>query len=182
MLDEGYNHPESMSQYEWSVLAKDGLVHANAPEVVGSQLRLGEKPTNPKDACGVLKSPLSYVSLPVLFEVGLGMLEGGYKYGRHNYRTIGVRASIYFDATMRHLSSWWEGEDFDPDSRAKIHHLSKAIASLTVMRDAIINDMWEDDRPPRPPAGWMEAFNAEVKKLNEQYPNPKPPHTEKGRP
>jgi hypothetical protein len=33
------------------------------------------------------------VSAPVLAEVGLGMLEGGHKYGRHNYRAIGVRAT-----------------------------------------------------------------------------------------
>lgn len=136
------------------------------------------KPSNPKDRCGVDKAPLSYVSMPVMFEVGLGMLEGGYKYGRHNYRVVGARASIYFDATMRHLAAWWEGEDYDPNSSAKLHHLSKAIASLAVMRDAIINDMWTDDRPPHPPEGWLDRYNQEVKKLNEQYPDPLPPHTE----
>jgi hypothetical protein len=56
------------------------------------------------------------VSAPVLAEVGLGMLEGGHKYGRHNYRAIGVRTSIYYDAAMRHLTAWWEGEDIDAES------------------------------------------------------------------
>lgn len=136
------------------------------------------KPSNPKDHRGVNKASLSYVSMPVLYEVGLGMLEGGYKYGRHNYRVVGVRASIYFDAAMRHLAAWWEGEDYDPDSSAKLHHLSKAIASLVVMRDAIINEMWTDDRPPRPVKGWLDRCNQEVRKLNEQYPDPLSPCTE----
>jgi hypothetical protein len=138
----------------------------------------GWKDTNPKDQCGVLKAPLSYVSMPVFFEVGLGMLEGGLKYGRHNYRAIGVRASVYFDATMRHLAAWWEGEDFDPDSYANLSHITKAIASLTVLRDAMIQDKWTDDRPPRSKVNWA-SLNAGVKKLLAQYPKPVPPYTEK---
>ena len=139
----------------------------------------GIKDTNPKDACGVLKAPLSYVSMPVMFEVGLGMLEGGHKYGRHNYRAIGVRASIYFDATMRHLASWWAGEDLDPDSKAALSHITKAIASLTVLRDAMIQDKWTDDRPPKSKVNW-DALHLATKVLNEQYPNPVQSYTELG--
>lgn len=74
------------------------------------------KPTNPKDAFGIKKASLSCVSSPVLMELGIAMQEGACKYGRHNYRVIGVRGSVYYDATLRHLMSWWEGEDIDPDS------------------------------------------------------------------
>jgi hypothetical protein len=75
------------------------------------------------------------------------MLEGAAKYGRHNYRGVGVRASVYFDATMRHLIAWWEGEDVDPDSQ--LSHVTKALVSLAVLRDAMMQSKCEDDRPPR---------------------------------
>lgn len=105
------------------------------------------KDTNPKDAIGISKAPMSTVSAAVLAEVGVAMLEGASKYGRHNYRAAGVRGSVYYDATMRHLMSWWEGEDTDPDSG--MSHVTKAITSLVVLRDAMIQGMCTDDRPPR---------------------------------
>lgn len=107
----------------------------------------GVKDTNPKDAIGISKAPMSTVSAAVLAEVGVAMLEGASKYGRHNYRAAGVRSSVYYDAAMRHLMAWWEGEDTDPDSG--MSHITKAITSLVVLRDAMIQDMCTDDRPPR---------------------------------
>jgi len=104
------------------------------------------KPSNPKDAIGIRKAPLSVVPMNVVAEIGVGMLEGASKYGRHNYRAVGVRGSVYFDATMRHLIAWWEGEDLDPDS--DMSHITKALCSLVVLRDAQLQDMCTDDRPP----------------------------------
>ena len=105
------------------------------------------KDTNPKDAIGIRKAPMSTVPGNVIAEIGVAMLEGASKYGRHNYRAAGVRASVYYDAAMRHLISWWEGEDIDPDSG--MSHITKLLACMTVLRDAMHQDMWEDDRPPR---------------------------------
>ncbi len=110
------------------------------------------KNINPKDLIGSSKPALSTVPCPVLFEIGAAMSEGQ-KYGRHNYRVAPIRASIYYDAAMRHLMRWWEGEDMDPDS--KLHHLSKAMATLVVCRDAQMSGMIVDDRPPRPPSDWF---------------------------
>ena len=107
----------------------------------------GAKPSNPKDIVGIHKAPMSTVSAAVLAEVGVAMLEGAAKYGRHNYRAVGVRSSVYYDGTMRHLMDWWEGTDIDPDSG--MHHITKAITSLIVLRDAMIQGMCTDDRPPR---------------------------------
>lgn len=133
------------------------------------------KTTNPKDALGIKKVPFSTISWPVLAELGVAMLEGALKYGRHNYRTIGVRASVYVDAANRHLASYWEGEDIDPDSG--LSHITKAIASLVVLRDAMINDKFTDDRPPRPPAEWMGKLNEAVGALLVKYPDPVKPYT-----
>lgn len=137
---------------------------------------MAKKDTNPKDAVGVKKAILSTVSVPVILELGLAMLEGALKYGRHNYRVSGVRASVYYDACMRHMGAWWEGEDTDPDSG--LNHVTKAIASLTVLRDAMINDCWVDDRPPRAPEGWLTELNAKAAALIEKYPDPVAAYTE----
>lgn len=124
------------------------------------------KPTNPKDAVGVAKAPLSTVPANVLAEIGVAMLEGALKYGRHNYRQAGVRASVYYDALMRHIMAWWEGEDIDPDSG--VPHIVKAIATLVVLRDADFRGMLEDDRPPRTEPFYPD-LNQLVEQLKERY-------------
>lgn len=136
------------------------------------------KPSNPKDNFGIRKAPMSTISAPVLMELGVAMKEGACKYGRHNYRVIGVRASVYYDATMRHMMSWWEGEDIDPDSA--LSHITKAIASLVVLRDAMMRGNWEDDRPPLTGAGWMTVLNEKTAALAEKYPASVPPYTQIG--
>jgi hypothetical protein len=129
------------------------------------------KYSNPKDAVGIKKVPASVVSRPVLGEIALGMLEGALKYGRHNYRAIGVRASVYYDAAHRHLDAWWEGEDTDPDSG--LSHVTKAICTLVVLRDAMLRQKCEDDRPPAAEPGWVAELNAKAAALVEKYPEPK---------
>ncbi len=133
------------------------------------------KDTNPKDAIGIRKIPTSTRSAAVDAEVGVGMMEGGMKYGRHNYRVAGVRSSVYYDATMRHLTRWWEGEDIDPDSG--LSHITKAICSLYVLRDAMINEMVTDDRPPASSTQFWADLQEKVDALLEKYPDPVPPFT-----
>lgn len=137
------------------------------------------KDTNPKDAVGTKKAPISTVPSGIIMELGLAMLEGARKYGRHNYRVAGVRASVYYDAAGRHLLAWWEGEDIDPDSG--LPHLSKAMATLAVLRDAQMNDMCTDDRPPAMKKGWLAKLNALAAAIIEKYPEPKEPFTEQQR-
>lgn len=131
------------------------------------------KPSNPKDIVGVRKAPMSTVSAPVLAEVGVAMLEGACKYGRHNYRAVGVRSSVYYDATMRHLMVWWEGEDIDPDSG--MSHITKAITSLVVLRDAMIQGKVEDDRPPASPE-FYSALNGLAAAIIERHSDKAPKH------
>jgi len=110
---------------------------------------------NPKDTIGSKKLPFSALPWAVIAEVAAGMGEGAIKYGKHNYETVGVRHSIYFDATLRHLIADFLGEDIDPDSG--VSHISKAIASLCVLRDAQMYGKCTDDRPPAPPADQLAA-------------------------
>lgn len=104
------------------------------------------------------------------------MLEGALKYGRHNYRIFGVRASTYIDAAGRHMDDFWEGTDIDPVSG--VHHISKAIASLVVLRDAMLMGLWTDDRPPRSEEGWIDKLNTQAETLINKYPTPKKPYTQ----
>jgi hypothetical protein len=140
---------------------------------------LNKKDTNPKDAVGIKKVPRSTVSAPVLAEVGVAMLEGARKYGRHNYRISKVRSSVYYDAAVRHLDQWWEGEDTDPDSG--LSHITKAITSLVVLRDAMIQDKFVDDRPPKSPDGWMRDLQSIVDNIFEKYPEAKEAYTEENK-
>ena len=136
------------------------------------------KESNPKDRIGVTKVPFSVIPSQVMAEVGVAMLEGGFKYGVSNYRDAGVRATVYYDATLRHLTSWLEGEDIDPDSG--LSHITKAITSLIVLRDGMKNDLWVDDRPIKVSnPNWMQELNQKVKALIEKYPDPKEPFTQK---
>lgn len=130
------------------------------------------KDTNPKDAIGSKKWPLSFIPAIVAAEVGAGMLEGGCKYSAFNYREAGVRFTVYYDACRRHLDKFIEGEDIDPDSG--LSHITKAICSLMVLRDSMIRGNWVDDRPPKiDPAEW-DRVQKIVDELLARYPDPKP--------
>ena len=140
---------------------------------------MNKKDTNPKDAVGTRKVPISTVPCAVMLEVGLAMLEGARKYGRHNYRAAGVRASVYYDAVVgRHIMPWWEGQDIDPDSG--LSHITKAIAALAVLRDSMISGNWIDDRPIRNLID-LTGLNAKASEIIDRYPDAKAPFTEVGR-
>jgi hypothetical protein len=101
-------------------------------------------------------------------------MEGARKYGSHNYRDVGVRVSVYYDAAMRHLGAFWEGEDIDPDSG--LPHIIKAMACLLVLRDSQLMGNCEDDRPIRYPNGLVfELLNKQSAEIIQKYPNCKKP-------
>lgn len=137
------------------------------------------KDTNPKDAVGSRKARwFSYVPLRVLVYLGLALFEGARKYGRHNYRVAGVRASVYVDAVVcGHLTRWMEGEDDDAESG--MNHIDKAIASLVVLRDGMLEGNWVDDRPPSVQnlAEFMADADKKALALIERFPNPVPAYT-----
>jgi hypothetical protein len=136
---------------------------------------MAAKDTNPKDAVGTKKVPLSTVPCGPLLHAGLAMLEGARKYGRHNYRAAGIRASVYYDAVIaRHLMPWWEGEDDDPDSG--LCHIDKAIAGLLVLRDSMLKGNWVDDRPIQNPID-LPGLNRKAAEIIERYPDAKEPFT-----
>jgi len=159
---EPHNILSSVESWDGSEIGLDGNV----------------KSTNPKDGIGLTKAALSVVPLPPMFEMALAMMEGALKYGRHNYREAGIRYSVYFDAMIRHLTLWFEGQERAEDSG--VHHLGHVMACCAIALDDILSTEPQgiDDRPPVTYApDWLAQFNARVAELKARYPNPKPPCT-----
>ena len=114
-----------------------------------------EKPTNPKDAIGSNKLPLHLWPATATAMGSVGMLNGALKYGRSNFRAIGVRSSIYVDAAMRHIAAWFEGEECDRDDG--VPHLAAALSCLAIIVDAQAAGKLTDDRMV--PGGYHELMD-----------------------
>lgn len=117
---------------------------------------------NPKDVVGAKKVSMSHVPVAVMLELSLAMQEGAIKYGRYNWRSKPIKATAYYDALLRHMGAWLEGEDTDPDSG--LPHITKALATLVVLRDAQLAGTVTDDRPP-PLGPFMSRLNAHAERL-----------------
>ena len=103
------------------------------------------KGVNPKDWAGAEKVSLTKLPGVALAHGAHAMMDGARKYGAYNWRGKRVRASIYVDAAMRHLLSWFEGEEAAGDSGA--HHLGHALACCAILLDAQAVGNLADDRP-----------------------------------
>jgi hypothetical protein len=77
--------------------------------------------------------------------LALGHEPGAAKYGRFNWRENPVETMTYIAATMRHLVEWVDGNDEAADTGQP--HLAHALASLSVLVDAIETGNAVDNRP-----------------------------------
>jgi hypothetical protein len=116
--------------------------------------------TNPKDTIGAKKLSLSKLPAAGIIHGADAMTDGAEKYGAYNWRQAKVRASIYVDATLRHLLAWFEGEETAPDSG--VHHLGHVVANASIVLDALACGQLVDDRPSPgiALAGLLEAIRA----------------------
>lgn len=120
-------------------------------------LRIDKTPApNPKTAAGARKPALlSVIPTAALLHLGEVMKLGAKKYGPFNWRETPVPAETYMDAAMRHLLSWQDGEDLDPESG--MSHLGHVMACMAIIIDAKENGMLDDNRPKAGRAGAMIA-------------------------
>jgi hypothetical protein len=133
------------------------------------------KLSNPKDLIGCNKVPLHLWPTTASAVGSLALLDGALKYGRSNFRTVGVRASIYYDAALRHLMAWFEGEECDPDSG--LPHLGHALACLAILVDADSSGNLNDDRMIA--GGYREVIDAltpHVERLKQLHAEKQPKH------
>ena len=113
--------------------------------------------SNPKTVFGARKPPLHHIPPIALIQLGLAMENGADKYGLFNWREHKVSASVYYDAIMRHLLSFWDGESVDGDHETDddgnplgscIHHLAHVMACCAILLDALHTGQLNDDRHP----------------------------------
>ena len=133
------------------------------------------KDTNPKAAIGATKVPYHLWPETATILGAMAFLEGALKYGRMNYRPMGAKASIYYDACRRHLTAWFEGEEKDPQSG--LPHLGHALACLAILVDTQANGTMEDDRNYS--GGYfkvLESMTPEVSRLKDKYADWETPH------
>lgn len=100
---------------------------------------------NPKTRFGLTKPAMSSVPPGALIHLMKAMADGRRKYGHMNWRQKTVSSTIYYDAAMRHLMAWFDGENMATDSG--VHHLGHAMACLAIILDAAANERLNDDRP-----------------------------------
>jgi hypothetical protein len=136
-----------------------------------ARLLLGVKSTNPKDFQGFKKVPFHLIPFTAMAVEAMQFLDGGCKYGRENYREEGVRASIYFDAAIRHLLDWWHGEDRTLDSL--LRHLGGVRASTGILIDASVNGKLIDDR------AYYNGYATLIAELNKEVPRIAAMHKDK---
>lgn len=93
------------------------------------------------------KAPLALFPLAAMEGASRVLDKGASKHGGHfNWRKKGneVQAKMYANAMMRHVMSWTEGEDLDPESGE--HPLAHVIAGCALVLDAIKHGTMVDDR------------------------------------
>ena len=136
------------------------------------------KDTNPKDALATKRVPLHLWPTTASAYGALALLEGALKYGRSNFRAVGVKASVYYSACQRHLNAWFEGADIDEDSG--LPQLAKALACIAILIEAEVKGNLSDDRMyPTNYKGLMEDATMHTECLIEQYADRAPKHYSK---
>lgn len=129
---------------------------------------------NPKDAVGSTKVPLHLWPVTATALGSIALLNGMLKYGRGNWREIGVRASTYIDACQRHLTAWFEGEANDEEG---VPHLASALACLAILVDAEAAGKLKDDR--NYPGGYretIEKLTPLVSEIRQRHADKSPKH------
>jgi hypothetical protein len=151
-------------------LKKSGDMEAAEP-LVGAFDSAAE---NPKDAIGSGKLPLHLWPTTATAMGCVALLNGALKYGRSNWRKVGVRASIYVDACHRHLAAWFEGQQCDEEG---VPHLASALACLAILVDCESAGLLKDDR--QYPGGHLElieSLTSHVDRLRRLHAEKSPQH------
>lgn len=103
--------------------------------------------TNVKTAAAAGKPKTSGVPPEAIRQLAAAMQNGVDKYGRYNWRGTAVTATVFYDAMVRHLLAWFEGENVADDS--KVHHLAHLMACCAIIIDAEKHGVFKDDRTPK---------------------------------
>jgi hypothetical protein len=64
-------------------------------------------------------------------EVARVLMYGNTKYKENDWQNVKNKREFYFDAAMRHITAWWNGERLDPESG--LHHLAHAMCCMLII-------------------------------------------------
>lgn len=132
----------------WHVLPQDvSQYHAQFSILIGKDEMTAPLPDdNPKTAHGVAKPGFHGIPAGAILHMGRAFQNGLDKqYGLANWRDDRVSASTYYNAVLRHMLAWWDGQDDAPDSG--VHHLAHVMACCAILLDADELGKLNDDRP-----------------------------------
>jgi hypothetical protein len=94
------------------------------------------------------KAPLGLLSTKAMTEVAKVMGFGREKYAAHNWRN-GIAWSRVYDAAQRHMTSWNDGVDKDPETG--LSHLAHAACCIMFLLEYEQTHRELDDRYKAPP-------------------------------
>lgn len=103
---------------------------------------------NPKTAAGARKPPTGAIPGTAILALGMAMQNGLEKYGLTNWREFPVTTSTYYNAAMRHMLEFNDGNTFDVHTG--IHNLAHAMACFAIIIDAQCQGTITDDRTQFP--------------------------------
>jgi len=89
------------------------------------------------------KAPFGLLPTEALRHVAEVLSFGAEKYGTHNWRA-GFDHSRLYDAALRHIFSFIDGEDLDPESGKE--HIAHAICGLMMLLESRSKGYGKDDR------------------------------------
>jgi hypothetical protein len=101
---------------------------------------------NPKSAVARSKPGFHAIPASSLLALGAAMEDGRRKYGLTNWRANNVAASVYYNALLRHVFSWWDSRE-QVASDSEVHHLGHVMACCAIILDAEASGNLIDDRP-----------------------------------
>ncbi|WP_051018506.1 dATP/dGTP diphosphohydrolase domain-containing protein [Bartonella queenslandensis] len=92
------------------------------------------------------KARLELIPPLALMEIGRVLEFGAKKYGENNWRK-GAHWSRFHGAALRHLLSWFEGED--KDSESGLSHLAHAACCILFLMEFEAKQIGCDNRPDK---------------------------------
>lgn len=129
------------NEYGWvQTIEVDATSNPDLPPI-----KMADDLVNPKTLAGAKKVPLHLVPPSFIIQTSRAMELGAKKYGPYNWRDKAVPVLTYLAAAQRHILSYQDGEELDPESGAP--HLAHAAACMAIVLDAQQVGMLIDDRP-----------------------------------
>lgn len=139
--DEDYYDDNDGSECEFSDYLKD---FDTSPKLPDELLHISETPVEGAIRLNEGKLRMDLVPVSLIKGVAEVFTEGAKKYDDRNWEK-GFNYSVPYASLMRHLSSFWGGEDLDKESN--LSHLKHAAANIAMLIEFIEKKPHLDDRP-----------------------------------